>query len=150
MGSEPWPHDEEGNPTGLYIGVADTSRGFGKLNFRDRYGVACSIQASSLATDTCIWFGADHIGLKKFTPYGNPSWQDVDTSRDEATGVMWSANTRMHLNREQVRALLPILQHFVNTGEVDLEPPSPTMRSAGDEPRIDPEGDLPAEVSEKP
>lgn len=121
-----WPTDEEGNPTGLYIGIADTQRGFGKLNFRDRYGVACSVQKSSLATDECIWLGADHIGLKKFTPYGQPtSWADVDTETDPATGVMWSANTRMHLNRKQVRALLPILQHFADTGEVDLEPNGP-------------------------
>lgn len=31
----------------------------------------------------------------------------------------WSANSRMHLNREQIAELLPILQKFVETGEID-------------------------------
>lgn len=29
-----------------------------------------------------------------------------------------SINTRMHLNREQVKELLPILQKFVDTGDI--------------------------------
>lgn len=111
-----WPKDEEGNPSGLFIGIADTSRGFGKLNFRDRNGVASSIQKSSIATDECIWLGADHIGLKHFK--AGQGWVDVETPH--SIQEHWSANTRMHLNRAQVRDLLPILQHFVETGEVDL------------------------------
>lgn len=110
-----WPSDEDGNPTGLYFGEVPTSRGFEKLNFRDRYGVACSIQKSSLATDECIWFGADHIGLKEFVAYRQPNaWEDVELENTETHH--FSANNRMHLNREQIRALLPILQRFVDTG----------------------------------
>jgi hypothetical protein len=37
-----------------------TERGFGRGEFMDRYGVPCSIQESSLATEQCIWLGCDH------------------------------------------------------------------------------------------
>lgn len=124
--SRNWPADEDGNPTGLFIGIADTQRGFGKLNFRDRNGVASSIQKSSIATDECIWLGADHLGLKEFVAFRQPSaWVDVELENTEKHHFV--ANTRLHLNRAQVRALLPILQHFVDTGEVDL-PVSPEAR----------------------
>lgn len=61
-------------------------RGFLKGKFKDRYGVECSIQKSSLATEDCIWLGTV-----------------VD---------------RMHLTQEMVAELLPLLQHFVETGEL--------------------------------
>ena len=37
-------------------------------------------------------------------------------------GVTHNANTSMHLSREQVAALLPMLQRFVETGEIDDTP----------------------------
>lgn len=67
-----------------------TKRGFARYDFKDLYGEACSLQASSLATDEAIWLGSNEGKL----------------------------HPRMHLNREQVAALLPILQHFVMTGDV--------------------------------
>jgi len=91
-----------------------TSRGFAFIEFTDRYGVACSIQKSSIATEDCIWFGAKEIGLKHFKAF--KGWTDIDTSYRIAEH--WSANTRMHLSRDQVRELLPILQHFADTGEL--------------------------------
>ena len=36
-----------------------TERGFAILNFIDRYNRPCSLQKSSLATENCIWLGAD-------------------------------------------------------------------------------------------
>lgn len=89
--------------------VNNTSRGFGRIEFTDLYGVPCSVQESSLATDDAIWLGANEIGLKKFNP--GQGWQDVPTPDSVA-------NTRMHLSREQVAALLPILTHFVETGDL--------------------------------
>lgn len=34
-----------------------TERGFVRGEFRDRYNMNCSIQASSLATEDCVWLG---------------------------------------------------------------------------------------------
>ena len=65
-------------------------RGFKSGKFTDLYGEKCSIQKSSLATDDAIWLGIDKL----------------------------SVSSRMHLNREQVAKLLPILQKFVETGEL--------------------------------
>jgi len=72
-----------------------TDRGFAVAEFVDLYGSQCSLQKSSLATDDAIWLGVD----KHFKP-------DVST------------NVRMHLSRAQVRQLLPVLQRFVDTGNV--------------------------------
>lgn len=63
-----------------------TQRGFRRAEFVDRYQSKCSIQASSLATEPCIWLG---------------------------TG------DRMHLTQAMVADLLPYLQHFVETGELE-------------------------------
>lgn len=94
-----------------------TDRGFAIHDFTDLYGVKCRIQKSSLATEDAIWLGAREIGLKKFTPYAG-GWQDVELEM-EPMGVTHVANTSMHLSREQVAALLPMLQRFVETGEID-------------------------------
>jgi hypothetical protein len=77
-----------------------TQRGFGIIKFQDKYGESCSIQKSSLATDDCIWFGCDRNGIFK----------DGDRT--------YESSMRMHLNREKVKELLPILQKFVETGEI--------------------------------
>lgn len=99
--------------------VKKTNRGFAVVEFKDQHGTECSIQKSSLATDDCIWFGANKIGLKEFVAYRQPSaWvdrNDVDTHTMEHHFV---ANNRMHLTRKQVAKLLPILQKFVETGEL--------------------------------
>ncbi|HKT54522.1 MAG TPA: hypothetical protein VJP88_08715 [Caulobacteraceae bacterium] len=39
--------------------VKHTSRGFAVAEFRDRYGIQCSIQESSLAGEACLWLGAE-------------------------------------------------------------------------------------------
>lgn len=100
--------------------MSRTDRGFSTHDFTDLYGVKCRIQKSSLATEDAIWLGAKEIGLKKFTPYAG-GWVDVPLEM-EPMGVTHSANTMMHLNREQVAALLPMLQRFVATGEIEEAP----------------------------
>ena len=70
-----------------------TSRGFGLWEFKDKYGQECSLQDSSLASEPAIWLGVD-VDLKG---------EDV--------------HDRMHLTQEQVKALLPILTYFAETGE---------------------------------
>lgn len=98
-----------------------TARGFELLEFVDRYGSKCSLQKSSLAEDHAIWLGIDDA--KPMVLHGDAKHLGIDT---EATSG-WvpypipkevQLATRMHLTREQVKALLPILQEFVRSGEV--------------------------------
>jgi len=95
--------------------VTVTERGFKYETFKDYNDTECSVQKSSLATEDCIWLGAREIGLKKFTPY--KGWENIET-RGEPMGVSFIANNRMHLSRDQVADLIPILQTFVDTGEL--------------------------------
>lgn len=39
------------------LDIGQTGRGFAYGKFKDRYGVECSLQKSSLATEDCIWLG---------------------------------------------------------------------------------------------
>jgi hypothetical protein len=98
-----------------------TGRGFAYYEFTEVNGDVCNIQKSSSTMQDCIWLGSKNIGLKGFIPHGNPSWRDVtDDQIKEKFGFQdIIANNRMHLSREQVAALLPILQKFVDTGEID-------------------------------
>lgn len=92
-----------------------THRGFKYVEFKDKYGCKCSIQKSSLATDDCIWFGIDDPDPKMLaskTKQGGAGW--VKFSIPEYISI----NTRMYLSVDQVRELLPILQRFIDTGEV--------------------------------
>jgi hypothetical protein len=73
-----------------------TNRGFARSDFEDLYGSKCSIQESSLATDDAIWLGV-HEGSKDYED---------------------KKSVRMHLNREQVASLLPLLNRFVKTGRL--------------------------------
>lgn len=91
-----------------------TTRGFGYYEFKDSGRTLCSIQSSSSAMEDKIWFGATEIGLQHFK--AGQGWRDVElTSTMEEHYV---ANNRMHLNQKQVKKLLPILQRFVDTGEI--------------------------------
>jgi hypothetical protein len=90
--------------------VERTERGFAIDHFTDRNGVRCSIQKSSLADEDCIWLGCVDPDPKTFVP--GKSWQSHKLPPQTI------CNTRMHLTVEQVEALLPLLQHFVATGEL--------------------------------
>lgn len=100
---------------------SETSRGFAIGEFVDLYGVKCSIQKSSLATDDAIWLGVDDPDPKVLASQA----KSLGLLTTETTG--WTPypipnevliTTRMHLNRKQVEELLPILQKFVDTGEI--------------------------------
>lgn len=95
--------------------IEPTNRGFLKGKFKDRNGVECSIQESSSAEATCIWLGANAIGLKKFIP--GEGWSDVPLE-NEPMGINHVANTRMHLTQENVAELLPLLAHFAAYGSL--------------------------------
>lgn len=100
---------------------SQTNRGFALVEFEDRYGAKCSIQASSLASEDAIWFGLDDaepkIMASQAAAHGVVTTEDCGWVEYPIPDAV-SLNTRMHLTREQVEALLPILQRFVETGEV--------------------------------
>lgn len=64
------------------------------VGFVDLNGNLCSIQESSLATDTAIWLGmhTDYLGER---------------------------TKRMLLNQEMAAKLIPLLRNFVLTGELE-------------------------------
>lgn len=99
-----------------------TARGFPYNDFKDRYGAKCSIQLSSLATEEAIWFGVDdpepQIMAKDAKKLGIETkevcgWIPYPLPKEVLL------KTRMHLTRDQVRELLPILQKFVDTGDLE-------------------------------
>jgi len=92
-----------------------TNRGFSLIEFMDLYGSKCSLQKSSLASEDAIWLGVDDPEPKVLASTIDPQgvgWVDVPLNPD------LSLTTRMHLSQDQVRAMLPILQQFAETGEL--------------------------------
>jgi hypothetical protein len=103
------------------IKITRTERGFPYAEFTDLYGQRCSIQKSSLADDQCIWLGLAEVKAQVMAR--DAATVGLDTQ--ETTGwvvypipAQIQIPTRMHLNRKQVAALLPFLQRFVETGEI--------------------------------
>ena len=93
-----------------------TGRGFALGEFEDVRGNECSIQKSSSVEDR-IWLGSNKIGLKEFT--AGHGWEDrPEFDEDHSIQHHYIANNRMELNQEQVASLLPVLQRFVDTGEI--------------------------------
>lgn len=99
-----------------------TGRGFPLLEFTDCYGVRCSLQASSLAKyvkpgTSAVWLGVDDpepkclhgdaagLGVKTDATCG---WVPVPISKKI------QLSTRMHLDREQVAALITHLQRWLD------------------------------------
>lgn len=109
---------------GKEIEITKTERGFPYAEFTDRYGVQCSIQKSSLAFEDCIWLGVNDpnlqvmwndaiaLGLRVEYLADFTGWVDYPLPKQVV------CSTRMHLTRDQVKALMPLLQRFVETGEI--------------------------------
>ena len=105
----------------MNIKKTTTQRGFPGLEFQDRYDKKCCIQKSSLAFEDAIWFGINEPEPMVLAAHA----ARVGVHTKETTG--WVPypipnevliHTRMHLTRDQVQKLLPILQHFVESGEL--------------------------------
>lgn len=79
----------------MKITIRPNVRGFMYVDFKDTYNDDCSIQESSSADEPCIWLG-----------------------RNEGTHHLGKCLARMHLNQEQVKALLPLLEYFVEHGRL--------------------------------
>ena len=83
--------------------VGATGRGFELIEFRDRYGAECSLQQSSLAEyelpgSSAVWLGCDKNTEMHLGQFSSP---------------------RMHLDREQVAALISRLQNWLETGSFE-------------------------------
>lgn len=104
-----------------------TGRGFQVVKFKDRYGVGCSLQASSLADyeepgTSAVWLGPDEpnpqimasqaagLGVKTDATSG---WIPYPLPKEVLT------TTRMHLDREQVAELIEALQSWLDTGHFE-------------------------------
>lgn len=81
------------------------------IRFSDKDGAACSLQKST--AEGAIFFGCDDADPRRLV--GNTGkWLPVHFPPDTIF------NTSMHLTRDQVAALIPVLQKFVDTGEVSV------------------------------
>jgi hypothetical protein len=115
MGREPFPAEgDEDEEDELDLSFGTTERGFTLIEFQDLYGEDCSLQMSSLATEAAIWLGTAG-SARRFVP--GEGWQDVQL--DPNTTVL----SRMHLSQAQVPALIRLLQHFADTGDLPQEAP---------------------------
>lgn len=93
--------------------IDKNERGFAFSKFKDRSGYNCLIEKSSLATEECIWLGVDDSKLTIFDD--EKMIKCINTKLPEN----WRVNTQMELTRKQVADLLPLLQNFVNTGNLE-------------------------------
>jgi len=90
-----------------------TNRGFLIFEGKDLYGGNWHIQKSSLATEDAIWIGLDNAEPKIM---GGTGWVDYPLPEDVFI------STCVHLNRDQVEEILPLLSHFVETGKLPAPP----------------------------
>ena len=101
--------------------LGNTARGFSIAEFTDRYGLTCSMQASSLATEDCIWLGVDDaqpiIMASQAKEHGvetdaQVGWVEYPVPKEVLM------HTHMHLTQGMVKELLPHLIRFAETGEL--------------------------------
>ena len=75
-----------------------TNRGFGLWNFQDRNGAKCTLQDSSLAMESCIWFGIQDANpqiMASKTKQGGTGWVPFEIPKDVLL------TTRMHLTQDR-------------------------------------------------
>ena len=119
-----------------------TERGFGRINFEDANNESCSLQKSSSA-DSKIWLGVNDVKIQilrpEFKKVREEFEKNVDTFLKDCDGSFlgWSKLTlpkeffipsRMHLNRNQVKELLPFLMRFAATGQIHNNDNDPYLR----------------------
>ena len=102
------------------VEISKTERGFTVGNFKDKYGAVCSIQESSSA-EPAIWLGVNYADPKIMASVAktvNPETGDMTGWVKYPIPNDVLLTTRMHLSREQVAELIPLLQQFVDTGRL--------------------------------
>lgn len=109
-----------------------TARGFVFATFTDLFGAKCSIQKSSVATEDCIWLGVHNpdASVMSADAPGDSMTVKLELYDGSTDTTGWKrlalppavlVGGRMHLSRDMVAELLPVLQHFVATGELPTE-----------------------------
>lgn len=91
-----------------------TARGFGYYTFQSSHGDECILQKSSAIGDY-IWLGPKTLKVEHFK--AGQGWNTV-VYPEHTIEEHYVGNERMHLNRQQVAELIPLLQKFVDTGEI--------------------------------
>lgn len=93
-----------------------TNRGFTLITFEDIYSNKCSIQKSSLASESALWIGIDRATPKMLASDLRTDLKGwVDYPMPEGVYIQ----TRMHINIEQAKEIIEVLQLFVKTGDID-------------------------------
>lgn len=109
--------------------VKRTQRGFEHIEFLDHYKKRCSVQQSSLAIyqqpgTSALWIGPNDASPMVMAVNA----ASVGVKTDAAVG--WvpypipecvSLSTRMHVNRQQVAALIKHLQAWLDTGSLKVK-----------------------------
>lgn len=95
-----------------------TERGFSFLKFKDSYDENCSIQMSSAASDDYIWLGIDHPKILEEGYDSEYPGRCRELTENELKEKHYLVFGRMHLNKQQVKMLLPYLIKFAETGEL--------------------------------
>jgi hypothetical protein len=93
--------------------ISHTERGFSISKFKDAEGEDCSLQKSSSAMEDKIWLGVSHPKLIVFENEQMGKYIVADMPKN------FDVYSRMHLNQEQVKQLLPYLIKFAETGELE-------------------------------
>jgi hypothetical protein len=111
--------------------VQINARGFESVSFKDYYEAPCSLQQSSIWLEddngtvggSAIWIGVDdarpRIMAKHAAMFGVETNGQVNGWVDYPLPEEVSLTTRMHLNREQVAAIIPLLQNWLDTGSFE-------------------------------
>lgn len=113
-------------PKNKLVTFSKTHRGFKIGEFEDANGEKCSIQKSSACCrdedeGEFIWLGnadanpmvmAFHAASVGVNTTETNGWVPYPVPKEVLM------HTRMHLSQRQVKALLPILQHFAKTGQL--------------------------------
>lgn len=95
--------------------LGTTNRGFVIIKFKDDHNNECSLQKSSNALEDCVWLGIDNPRL---TVFEDDKMEKYITTKLPQN---WTVDSRMHLTRDQVTKLLPLLKSFSETGELLIQ-----------------------------
>jgi len=104
----------------MSTGTKKTERGFPFVQFKDYYGVDCTLQASS-SLEPCVWLEitepkprilaseAHKLGICCDSDVG---WVDYPIPKEVLI------RSRMHLNKDMVKSLITKLINWLDTGEL--------------------------------
>ncbi len=108
--------------TSKALEIKRTETNFPYVEFKDWYDKDCKILASSLAEDRCIWVGLTDSHPELIVS-NLESTDDGIVERYKVVPIELPDNinlsTKMLLNQEQVKKILPFLKKFAETGFID-------------------------------